>query len=122
MKKLRTRFHTLSMPLSDWQVVSFTIALIMHKMPFALLRLLSHWDKMIYLVSFFFANFQTSWSLIAFNFSLIVFFCWLLQTSERLLGNRYSHLVLPNRVVICGFLISISQIRQISVLIGEKSA
>ena len=32
------------------------------------------------------------------------------------------HLVLPNRVVICGFLISISQIRQISVLIGEKSA
>ena len=35
---------------------------------------------------------------------------------------RYSHLVLPNRVVICGFLISISQIRQISVLIGEKSA
>ena len=37
-------------------------------------------------------------------------------------GYRYSHLVLPNRVDICGFLISISQMRQISVLIGEKSS
>ena len=41
---------------------------------------------------------------------------------SKIMNHRYSHLVLPNRVVICGFLISISQIRQISVLIGEKSA
>ena len=42
--------------------------------------------------------------------------------APKKIEHRYSHLVLPNRVVICGFLISISQIRQISVLIGEKSA